>query len=122
MKLSYDSVGETLIREVPEFAPIYNNHLSDYDEILPHVLLGDFTRFTVETFYKSEADEESNQLLSRCLNFIESLFESGDPKLEELAQVSFLENLNNEKNYDAIAKRLGPVSRQHLKLSGKQLD
>ncbi|HMS22821.1 MAG TPA: hypothetical protein PKA38_03605 [Candidatus Levybacteria bacterium] len=119
MKLSYNSIGATLIEEIPEFTPIYKDHLSDYDEILPQVLFGDFTRFIIETFNKSKNDEERDELLSRCLNFIESLFESRDPKLEELAQVSFLENLNNEKEYNAITKRLGPISRQQLELSSK---
>ena len=43
----YDTVAQRLVEVVPEFSGAVEEHRSDNDEILPHVLYGDLTRFVV---------------------------------------------------------------------------
>ena len=94
IKINYKDVVLFLIHEIPEFKPIYLEHIKDYGEVLLHVLFGDFTRFVVDAFHKSEIDSEGKKKFLRSLDFIEELFDSDDEKLSELAQVSFVENLD----------------------------
>lgn len=117
MKLSYQTIGEDLVAEIPEFAYIYEEHLSDHNEVLPHVLFGDFTRFVINVYRKSSRSPDYQNILTRCLHFIELMFESGDPKLDELAHVSFLENLSQAgSDYNSIKKHLRKLSLDHLRM------
>jgi hypothetical protein len=43
----YDTVAQRLVQVVPEFSGVVEEHRTDNDEILPHVLYGDLTRFVV---------------------------------------------------------------------------
>jgi hypothetical protein len=36
-----------LLRTVPELQPAYAEHLNDNDTLLPHVFMGDVTRFVI---------------------------------------------------------------------------
>ncbi len=52
--------AEHLFREllgvIPEFAPRYDAHLEDNDELLPYVLMDDFSRFVVESQSSGDHD------------------------------------------------------------------
>ncbi|MFC4114469.1 hypothetical protein [Nonomuraea zeae] len=46
--LSYERVADLLRAQVPEFGPALQEHLTDFGEVLQHVLFGDFTRFVLD--------------------------------------------------------------------------
>jgi hypothetical protein len=39
---------EEMLRKVPELRPYYQEHLVDYDELLPHDFMGDVTRYVMK--------------------------------------------------------------------------
>lgn len=116
MQLEYSTIGEGLIASIPEFTDIYKEHVKYYDEVIPHLLFGEFTRFFLDVYSRSKDDSVLDDVVNRSLNFIELCFLSNDPKVDELAHVSFLENLLGEPDYEDIKKRLMPISLKHLEM------
>lgn len=118
-ELDCSTVFQQLLVDVPEFKSIYDKHLDDYDELLPHVLLGDFTRFLVDAYRRSIKDatesELYHQIVTKSLDFLERAINASDPKLQELVSVSFLENLHQaEEVYEDIKALLGLRLRKEL--------
>lgn len=104
-----------LIHRFPTLAPILQEHLDDYDGLLPHVLMADITRWVVEHF--RTVGQEG--LLREVLGFIEASFEAAQEHERELIIASFLENLPRAgEEGAALRDRLGPALRQHLELIG----
>ena len=99
---------EELIESVPALQQIYRAHLQENDELLPHVLFGEITRFVVTKARKAEHDP----LIARLLNEFEKGLEEGPEEVRELVSVSFVENLCGET--EAI-KVLKPLMREKLK-------
>jgi len=71
-----------------EFSGAVEEHRSDNDEILPHVLYGDLTRFVV-----AAAEEGHDELVRRVLAFLEDELAHGDEMVQNLVAVSFVENV-----------------------------
>lgn len=114
-QFKYESIADNLVFEIPEFKEILIKHKNENGTVLPHVLFGDFTRFVIDHYRKSKNDSKSKIIFEKSLDFIENLLNSGDEKLEELAQVSFLENLlQAEEDYEEIKKHLRKNSLQTL--------
>jgi hypothetical protein len=108
--LTYESFIPALVVEVPGFRAIYEAHLDAYDEVLPHVLLGDLTRYVIDTYRQSRIDASgiAQQTMHEVLAFLEHAMQSSDPRLLELISVSFLENLSQAADdYGEIKVLLG---------------
>jgi len=107
-----------LLERVPELQPAYEEHLRDYDEVLPHVFFGEVTRYVVVRVRAGEIGVSSP--VGRILDFLERCAASGDEQVEELVWVSFLENL---VEYDdvllALRGLIGPNLAKGLKAYGK---
>jgi len=53
---------ERLLTEIPEFRPVYDEHMRDQQgELLPHVLMGDFVQFLVEAPRQSIGEKTSGR-------------------------------------------------------------
>lgn len=104
-EVTYDSFPAHL-RAVPGFERVYDEHLADYDEVLPHVLLGEYARFLsreAELCGAVAASVEEGMLL------LEHAMGSRDPRVRELVAVSFLENLNpGDPSFPVIRSLFGP--------------
>lgn len=99
---------EYLLRLVPELKSNYDEHLADNDTLLPHVFMGDVTRFAI-----TEADKPRSQIvLVRLLDCLEEGLKGGGDEVEELIVVSFVENLVGETS---ALKRLRLLMRPNLK-------
>lgn len=94
-------------------------------ELLPHVLMGDFTRFVFDAYRKSmsstEDAKEWHQVVYGSLELMEQAIGSADPMLQELIAVSFVENLTPSYEEDievyyALRPLLGPKLRAQLML------
>lgn len=109
-KITYANFVSELLNAVPETKDIYQKHIDDNGETLPHVLLGDITRFVVDSYRKA-----NTSVLSRVLEFLEKSVSSSDEHLQELVVVSFLENLHQAgDDYDGLKKLLGPNLKKNL--------
>lgn len=122
-KLRYKSFVPQLLIEIPEFKPIYDEHIADNDEVLPHVLMGTFTRFLFDSYKKSKSPdangEACKQVVDRSLNLMERAMGNGDLGVQNLISVSFLENLWPSEQvdlpvYNEIKLLLGPQLRREL--------
>ena len=98
-----------------ELMPLLREHLDDYDTLLPHVLMGDITRWVVRLYQT----EPSSSDLRDVLVFLEESFEHATVEDRELISASFLENLPREETEGAAVRRLlGPALRAQLERVG----
>jgi hypothetical protein len=104
-----------LIHHFPVLTPILQEHLDDYDGLLPHILLGDLTRWIVDEFVAKGLSVD----LQGMLEYIESSFQSGSNDEREIIGVSFLENLPApEEGGSEIRRLLGPGLTAQLQMIG----
>lgn len=111
---------ETLVRSMvdrfPSLSALLEEHLQDnFGELLPHLFLGDVTRYVVSLHSAaSRGAVQQQRELADILDDLEN--EYGNPESQELISVSFLENLPRPGELGSAIRRLvGP----HL---GRQLD
>src|SRR5262249_26483038 len=103
---------EELVRIDARLADLLAEHKLDNDQALPHVFMGDVARFAGDLTKHGGPDGDA---LDAVLGAIERAVTSGVAEVEELAVVSFLENLHQTGDgYGEIVRRLGPKSRRAL--------
>jgi hypothetical protein len=118
--ITYDNVIQCLIEKIPEFKPIYEEHIDQNDgEVLNHVLMGDLVRFTEGVCSSISASPTSitKELLQRIVDFLEEAISSDDSIVVEMINVSFLENLHQLKtreNYELLKQKMGKETLKHL--------
>jgi hypothetical protein len=111
--IEYDSFVPYLLERVPELEGVYHEHLKDYDELLPHVFLGDVCRFLAELYSRNKGDRSAS---NRIIDIMDEGFRFGDEQTKGLVCVSFLENIpHDNKVYDQIKMDLTPVLREAVK-------
>lgn len=93
---------ERLIHAVPELKGAYDEHLADNDMLLPHVLMGDVTRFIVAAL----SDADNHPIVRRVLDYFESELMTGGAESLDLIRSSFVENLLGER---IIINKLKPL-------------
>jgi hypothetical protein len=83
----------------PELAGLLDEHPADHKAEIPsHVLMGDVTRWLTRiASYPGRRSEVRD-----ILEFLDAEFERGDEGVRELISVSFLENLPQAGERDAI--------------------
>ena len=116
--LTYENFFPNLLQRVASFAPIYEEHIKDNDELLSHVLMGDLTRYSIELYRAGHkrGDEASREKLDKVLKILDEGIQSADSNLQELISVSFLENLGQaEEDYDNLRALLPPALLKEMK-------
>ncbi|GLW96465.1 hypothetical protein [Microtetraspora sp. NBRC 16547] len=84
----YEDVVDRFVQEVPEFTPVWQEHVADNGEVLQHVLFWDVTMFVLD------AHERGNRkIVDRCLDFLERALQSTDVHVRNLVGTSFVENV-----------------------------
>lgn len=102
-----------LLAAAPTLSAVYCKHITDNDELLPHVFFGDLTRVCTRTVGISTIADHSD--VGRILDLLEREFITGDEDVKELISVSFLENLvQTESYYSTIKAYLGPSLTREL--------
>jgi hypothetical protein len=79
---------EDLVERFPALRSIYDEHLRDNGELLPHVFFGDVARYAERLYMGQE-----REALEGLLDVLERAWGDGPHEVEELIQVSFIENL-----------------------------
>src|SRR5919205_3077814 len=110
-QMSTHTFVRNLIARVPELQPLYNEHVADNDELLPHVFMGDVTRFVMTLNANSSGKDDkfsvARQTLMKILDFLEEGMAASDD-VKELISVSFLENLDqSDENYSSLKSHFG---------------
>jgi len=116
--MTHDSdrlIGE-LIRVVPEFHELYEEHLRDnYREVLPHVLFGEFAQAAVASYLTGGESWKS------ALEIIESAYGDSDDYTNGVISASFLGSLPFRDEPGAgIVDVLGPKICHQLTLIRKR--
>ena len=105
-----EALIERLLQVVPELKPHYEEHLADHDKLLPHVFMGDVTRFAI----RESATPPRLPVVERLLTVLEAGL-SGPEEVQELIVASFVENLMGEKGALKTLKPLaGPLLREQI--------
>src|SRR5215471_18666018 len=105
---------DELVKTIPEFEPVLREHLDFNEELLPHVLFGDLTRWVIGEYRESQGNGQharnARNLLERTLRFLEERFtDRRDDAAQDLIAVSFLENLHQAGgDYPGLKALLGP--------------
>lgn len=100
-----------LVHRARWLLPVLQEHLDDYDGLLPHVFFADVTRELV----KKGSDGVGS--IHDVLDFMETSLRFGDEHARELIAASFLENLPPPGESGAqIRDALGPELRRQLEL------
>lgn len=99
---------------------IYDKHIEDYDELLPHVFFGDLTRYVVN-LYKTTQDHSPDKRkwdeLDKIIAYLENGISERDENVRELIAVSFLENLERtDSSLRNLEERFGPNLKKELKV------
>jgi hypothetical protein len=120
--LTYDVVARQLVQRVPEFDTIFQTHLQECGQVLPHVLFGNLVAFTknlYRTFKQGTASAQNSLgVLIRTLDFIEEAAHSQDPKVIDLLLSSFMEIFDLSNTDDqSITVMLGPESQKLLRIA-----
>ena len=94
-----------LLDHAPELRAMYDEHIHDYNELLPHVFMGDISRFVVQK--AKLGDEDAISLVRRILDCLEQCMESGADNVKDLISVSFVENVVD--HYEALPALRGMI-------------
>lgn len=87
--LAYSEVASALRVALPEFGAAIDEHIAFNDEVLPHLLVGDLTRFVLDARRRGKDD-----LVQRALAFLDDALRNGDDMVANLVCVSFVENVS----------------------------
>jgi hypothetical protein len=112
--LDVDHFVEKLRTDIRGFGRIYDQHVSYYQQVLPHVLLGDLVRY-LKSVSKSQGPERV--AIDEALGLLECGMGSADTELQELVAVSFLSRLDPEdEDFEAIRARFGDRLRKRYQM------
>jgi hypothetical protein len=82
-----------LVDRHPGLAPVLEEHLATYDELLPHVFFGDVTRYALSLARDGEIDE-----LNRLLGDLDAALDESEDEVANLVSVSFVENASTDED------------------------
>lgn len=95
-----------LVRDHPDLQPLLDEHLDDFHELLPHLLIADVCRWVLANYAGVPRE------VRRLLAWLEDHFETGGAermRLDDLIAVSFIEHLPARWERDGeIVDELGP--------------
>ncbi|WP_298866274.1 hypothetical protein [uncultured Gimesia sp.] len=81
---------ESLVSNYPELKELLAEHISDYDELLPNVFLGEITRYVLK----------DGKGRCQIVEYLNKSLSSGEPDVKNLIAVSFVENLENREELE----------------------
>ena len=96
-----------LERAAPDLEALVRQHLVEYEELLPHVLFGDVTRWLV-----------ARGPVLEVLDVLEYHCGAGDEAVRDVLEASFLENLERgNPEYASVREALPPCLARRLRAS-----
>ncbi len=111
---TYETIVGKVIEEAPDLRSLYEEHLRDYGDIIPHVFFGDLTRY-VQGAFSGLPSSPARQISLKIIALLERAMLSDDEKLHELVSTSFLENLDQDgEAFNDIRANLGPTLKREL--------
>ncbi len=84
----YATIHERLLEAIPEFRPLFDEHLEDFEEVLTGTLFDTFTNFVLDA-----RRSDATALVARCLEFLAAAVASGDEEIRHLIASTFIETV-----------------------------
>lgn len=107
-----------LVDRVSSLKTLYEEHINFYEEILPHVFMGEVTKYLVASAALLDQGKNVDEALGAfniILDHLEAGMAGDNKEVREMLAVSFLENLDpTSKQVGYLEKRLGPTLTQEL--------
>jgi hypothetical protein len=75
-----------IVSTFPDLGPILNEHVADYDEILPHVFMADVLRYVLA----------SGPHRQQIVEYLDRNFRGNGDEVENVIAVSFVESIEDE--------------------------
>lgn len=85
LKSHTQQIYEDLLTRFEELIPVFEEHVTDYDELLPYVFMGDVTRYILSG---------GSQRLA-IISYLNEKLKGGDEDIQNLISVGFVENLED---------------------------
>ena len=117
MTKSEEDFFTKFLKMFPEFKGFYTKHLQVNGEVLPYVLMGDVTRFIIKMYRQGKISQNAldNDNFNRAINFLEDSYANLPDPIQDIIDLSFLENLHQAgEDYDSIKEQLGPILKERL--------
>jgi len=103
---------EELLIAVPELRAVYSIHIFDNGELLPHLFMGDVTRFVLQIAQSASSQE----MLRKLLVTVEDGLRSSEPDVPNFVALSFVENLCGEgEAVVPLVPLMGETTRRELR-------
>jgi len=94
--LTKEQIAIEFIELFPNYKTDYDEHISDYSELLGHVFFGDVINIPLTSLLKLNYDKETIQ---KYMKFIERMFFHGDDDVKNIVCATILEYLGD---YDIV--------------------
>ncbi|MBR9804081.1 hypothetical protein GYB59_21360 [bacterium] len=92
MKNQTQHFCEELVTRFGVLAPLMQEHISDFDEVLPHVFVADVARYVLsESLHRQE-----------IVRVLDDNFREAAHDIQDLIAVSFIENLESEEHLNRV--------------------
>ena len=95
--IAADEVWDRLQEAVPDFAAEMDEHLSDFGEVLHHLLFAGLVRFML-----AARERGDDSLVARILDFANQMLHEGDGAARNVVEVSFVESVVGGAPSDAV--------------------
>ena len=99
--------AKIFIKKFPEYNKALNEHMNQYGELLGHVFFGDIINKQLFELLKYDRDDERSKDL---LNFIDEFYLQGDEDCRNIAVVTILEYLGDDR--DVLEKAFKYLNRE----------
>ena len=109
---SMERFVEELVIAVPEVQAVYRAHVDDNGALLPHVFMGEVTRFALQIARSASSQE----VLRKLLVVVEDGLRSNEADVSNFIAVSFVENLCGEdETVASFIPLMGEATRRELR-------
>lgn len=111
-QIPYAQIIEETRRFLPELPEFCGEESWAIAHDLPHLVFGHITEFVISEFRRNRGasrDPSPGSPLGRAFRFLEEAYERGDEEVQNLVEVSFLENLHTAGEDLAELRKLLPA-------------
>lgn len=110
--MDIDELFGRVVQACPSFEGAVEEHIKDFDEVLPHLLMADIGR-VIESGFTGRSTlgltPPSQDEIRAVLAVLEEGLADGDETVDNVISVSFLENLWIQARWEQLKPLLGPT-------------
>jgi hypothetical protein len=119
--LTNENIAREMVRRIPGFVDVYQEHVRDLGELNLSVLFANLFDFTVNLARlgrRSRGNRHPQSVIREVVDFLEDAAHSDDHRVVDLVLTGFMENLEpDDPDHQSVAALLKPESQRLLDLS-----